>query len=131
MDRRRPSHLRLPCLCCEFVCGVQTSGEVPRQELLDTVDGMIGDVRQHMLQIGFGIEAVELGRPDEGIEDGGAFASAIGAGEEIVATAHGNPTQGPFGCGVIDLDAAIVQVAHHRVPEREGVVDRRSRIGLA
>jgi hypothetical protein len=88
MDRRRRSHLRLPCLCCEFVCGVQTSGEVPRQELLDTGDGMIGDVRQHMPQIGFGIEAVELGRTDEGVEDGGTFASAIGAGEEIVATAH-------------------------------------------
>jgi hypothetical protein len=47
------------CLCCAFVYGLQASGEVPRQELLD---GMIGDVRQHMLQIGFGIEAVELGR---------------------------------------------------------------------
>jgi hypothetical protein len=44
MDRRRPSHLRLPCLCCEFVCGVQTSGEVPTQELLDTGDGTIGEV---------------------------------------------------------------------------------------
>jgi hypothetical protein len=30
---------------------LQASGEVPRQELLDTVDGMIGDVRQHMPQI--------------------------------------------------------------------------------
>jgi hypothetical protein len=50
---------------------------------------MIGDVRQHMLQIGFGIEAVELGRPDEGIEDGGAFASAIGAGLPPLPFFHG------------------------------------------
>jgi hypothetical protein len=40
---------------------VQTSGEVPRQEFLDTGDGVIGDMGQHMPQIGFGIEAVELG----------------------------------------------------------------------
>jgi hypothetical protein len=63
---------------------------------------MIGDVRQHMPQIGFGIETVELGRPDEGVEDGGTFASAIRAREEIVAATDGNPTQGPFGCGVMD-----------------------------
>jgi len=119
------------CLCCAFVYGLQASGEVPRRELLDTGDGLIGDVRQHMPQVGFGIEAVELGRTDEGVEDGCSFASAIRAREEIVAATDGNPTQGPFGCGVIDLDASIVEVTHYRVPEREGVVNRRSRIGLA
>src|SRR5258708_27256952 len=108
---RRLFRLSRSCLCCAFVYGLQASGEVPRQELLVTVDGMIGDVGQHMSQIGFRIEAVELGRPDEGVEDGGTFSSASGAGEEIVATAHGNPTQGPFGCAVIVLDAAIVRRA--------------------
>ncbi len=36
----------------EFVFGLQTSGEVPRQELLDATDRVLGDVRQHMPQIG-------------------------------------------------------------------------------
>ena len=45
--------------------------------------------------------------------------------------ANRDATQGSLGCGVIDLDASIVQVTHQRVPEREGVVDRRSRVGLA
>jgi hypothetical protein len=104
---------------------------VPRQELLDAADGVIGDMREHMAQIGFGIEPVEPGRPDEGIEDSGAFASAVRAGEEVVATTDGNTAQGSLGCGVIDLDAAVVQVTDQCGPKRKRVVDRRRRIRLA
>src|SRR5258708_34576862 len=94
---RRLFRLSRSCLCCAFVYGLQASGEVPRQELLDTVDGMIGDVGQHMSQIGLRIEAVELGRTDEGVEDGGTFSSALGAGEGIVATHNATPARSAVG----------------------------------
>jgi hypothetical protein len=35
---------------------------MPRQKLLDAVDGMIGDAGEHLAQISFRIQAVELGR---------------------------------------------------------------------
>ena len=48
-------------LGCEFVYGLQAWGEVPRQELLDTADGVIGYGREHMTSIGFGVDPVEPG----------------------------------------------------------------------
>ncbi len=41
-------------------CGM----EIPRQQFVDAVDGMVGDAGQHFMQIGFGIETVELRRTD-------------------------------------------------------------------
>jgi hypothetical protein len=37
---------------------------------------MVGDTRQHLAQIGFGIETVELRRTDQAVDDGGAFPAA-------------------------------------------------------
>ena len=43
-------------------------GDVPWQQLLDAVDGMLGDALEHMAQLGFGIEAVELGGANQRID---------------------------------------------------------------
>src|SRR5471030_1111437 len=64
---------------------------VPGQEVIDPVDGMLGDVGQHMAQPGFGGDAVELGRADQRVDRGGALAAAVGAGEQVVAAADGTP----------------------------------------
>jgi hypothetical protein len=53
--------LRRSCLCCEFVFQFETSGEVPRQELLDAGAGVIGDALKDVVEIEFRVEAVELG----------------------------------------------------------------------
>jgi hypothetical protein len=42
-------------------------GRCSGQQLGDAVDGMVGDAADHLAQIGFGIEAVELGGFDEGV----------------------------------------------------------------
>jgi hypothetical protein len=39
-------------------------GESPRQQFLDAIDGMVGDTRQNVVQIGFGIKAIQLRRAD-------------------------------------------------------------------
>jgi hypothetical protein len=45
---------------------------------------MIGNTRENFTQIGLRVDAVELGRPDEAIDHGGALTASVGAGEEIV-----------------------------------------------
>ena len=50
--------------------------DVPRQQFFDAVDGMVGNALQHIAQIGFGIEAVELGRAEQAIEDCRPLAAA-------------------------------------------------------
>ena len=37
------------------------NADVPGQQFGDAVDGMVGDTADHLAQIGFWIEAVELG----------------------------------------------------------------------
>lgn len=62
---------------------------------------MIGNAPEHMAQIRFGIHTVELGAPDQTVEDSGTLASAIGTGEEVVAAADGNRTQSSLGGGIM------------------------------
>lgn len=42
-------------------CGLEES-RVPGQQCIDLVDGVIGDAREHVAKVGFGIDAVQLGR---------------------------------------------------------------------
>ena len=51
-------------------------GDVPGQQFVDAVDRVVGDAGQDVAQIGLGIEAVELGGLDQGVDGGGAPAAA-------------------------------------------------------
>lgn len=42
---------------------------------------MIGDMRQHMAQSGFGVDPVQPGRSSQPVSGSGAFAAAVGAGQ--------------------------------------------------
>ena len=94
---------------------------VPGQEIINPVGGMIGDMRQHVTQPGFGVDTVQLGGAEQRVDRGGALAAAVGAGEQIIAAADGHATQGAFGRGVIDLDGAVVAIAQQRRPPLERV----------
>jgi len=102
-------------------------GYVPRQQVVDPADGMVGDTFEDMVEVEFRIEAVELGGAEQRIDDGGAFATGVRACEEIVLTTERNHAQRPFGGVVVDLQMSIVDVASQRLPAREGIADRRSR----
>jgi hypothetical protein len=67
---------------------------------------MIGDMRQHVTQLGFGLDTVQLGRADQRVDRGGALPAAVRASEQVVAT-----VEGAFGCGVINLDGAVIALA--------------------
>jgi hypothetical protein len=51
--------------------------EIPRQQFVDAVDGMVGDTRQHLAQIGFGIETIEFRRTDQAVDGSGAFSTRV------------------------------------------------------
>ena len=52
-------------------------GDVPRQELLGAVDRMPGDASEDKPQVGFRIEAVELGRADQAVDGRGALTARL------------------------------------------------------
>ena len=56
---------------------------VPGQEIINQVDGMICDMRQHVTQPGFGVGTVQPGRADQRVDRGAALAAAVGAGEQV------------------------------------------------
>ena len=58
--------------------------EVPRQQLVDAVDRMLGDAREHVAEKRLGVVSVELRRAEQAIDRRGLFASGVAAGEEKV-----------------------------------------------
>ena len=56
---------------------------------------------------------------------------AFDPAEKVVLASQGDDAQRAFGGVVVDLELAIVDIAGEGPPAREGVADRRRRIGLA
>jgi hypothetical protein len=104
---------------------------MPRQKLVKAVDRIVRDVGQHLAQPRFRVDTAQFGCADRRVVRRGAFATAVGTGEQIIAAADGNAPQRPL-CGrVVDLDDAISAVAYKGGPQIEGVHDRRRRIEFA
>ena len=61
-------------------CGGVVQPNVPRQQLCNTVDRVVGDALQHLAQVGLGIEVVQLGGSEQAIEGSGSFSSSVGTG---------------------------------------------------
>jgi hypothetical protein len=55
---------------------------VPRQQLVEPVDGVIVDAGEHVGEPGLRIDAVEVGGLDQRVHHGGALAAAVGACEQ-------------------------------------------------
>src|SRR5690606_40137389 len=86
---------------------------------------MIGDAREHGREIRLRIESVEPGRTDQAVDQSRALTAGIGTGEQVVLAAERHGPDRPFGGVVVDLDAAVVDIAHQCRPTRERVLDRR------
>ena len=52
-------------------------GAVPGQQLVEPRSRMIGDAAQRIGEPSLGIEAIEFGRGNQGIDRGGALAAAV------------------------------------------------------
>lgn len=84
-----------------------------------------------MAQSGFGVDPVELGRADQRVDGGGAFAARVRVRKQIVTAADSDVTQGTLGGGVVDFDGAVIAVARQCRPQIERVQDGCRCIGLA
>ena len=62
-------------------------GDIPGQQLLDTVDGVIGDLFEHAAELKFRIEPIELGCSEQRIDRGCMLATCIGSTEQEVLPA--------------------------------------------
>lgn len=49
----------------------------PRQEFVDAVDLVVGDAGQHVTQVGEQLDAVQLARLDQAVDDSGALAATL------------------------------------------------------
>ena len=79
---------------------------------------MIGDAGQDVGEIGLRIDAVQLGRLDDGVENSGPLAAGIGAGEEIILPSEGQRSDRALGGIVAHLQPAVADEpgrASHRV----------------
>ena len=56
-----------------------------------------GELVDDVGQVGFRVQAIELGALDQGVEDGGAFATGVGAEEQEVLAGDGDAAQQSFG----------------------------------
>src|SRR5512143_3900838 len=80
---------------------VLSRADVPGEQVADAIDGVAGDAGEHVAEVGFGIEAVELGGLDQGIEGSGAITAGVGPGKKVVLPAEGQRPDLPFGGVVI------------------------------
>lgn len=84
-------------LRCDLLWGLACGGEMPRQELLDTIDRVLGNVLEYVAQIGIGIQPIEPGSANQRVDRGRAPPARIGASEQIVLSAQRYRAQRPFG----------------------------------
>jgi hypothetical protein len=58
--------------------------DLPRQQLIDTIDRMLGDAADHLTQVGLGVEAVEFARADQAVDCRRTLASRVRARNEEI-----------------------------------------------
>jgi hypothetical protein len=79
---------------------------MPGEQLVESSDLVVGDAAQNVGEPGLRIDAIQLGAFDQGIGDGGRFAAALGADEEVVFPSEGQfpfilPMSGRFAVSII------------------------------
>lgn len=92
---------------------------------------MLGDSRQHLTQIAFRLDAVEFGASDQAIHGGGAFASRLGAGEDIVFSSQRDGTKRALHGVVVYFSVPIMGERIQRLPTVKRVLNGTAQCGLA
>ena len=113
--------------CCQFICDRFPR---PREQLVDSVDRVIGDARDDVAQIGFWVEPVEFGSLDKRVHLRGSDSAAVRTREEIIFSAQDQRADGALGRIVGHFQSAIARVVRERIPARQSVTDRASERAL-
>lgn len=78
-----------------------------------------------------GIDAIELGRVEQGIVYGFSIAAALGAYEEVTLPAQGQTADRTFRTIIVDLQEAVFQIPQHSIYAVQGVADGFGQSGFA
>ena len=92
---------------------------------------MIGDAGEHVTQTSFQVYTVELGGFDERVYGGGPPATGVGASKEPVLAAQRYAADRTLGGIVVDLDAAIVEVARQGISTVQRIAHGGGAAGFA
>src|SRR5262245_61367955 len=98
-------------------------GEVPGEELVYPVDRMLANARENFPQVCFGLEAVENGCADDGVERRSTLATSIGTGKKPMLPADADAAKHILDGIVGDLQPAVLDVARQSVPPRACIAD--------
>jgi hypothetical protein len=91
---------------------------------------MIGNTREYLAQIRFGVAVVELSGADQAVDRSRSLSAGIAAREEIVLTSQRDASQCPFGCVVVDLNTPVVAKSPKSFPARERIAYGFCRLGF-
>ena len=90
---------------------------------------MVGDAGEDLAQVGFRIDAVELGAADQAVDAGSALAAGVGSGKQVALASEGDGAQRPLrGVVVCTLQGMIDPSVKVRLgqlslrPEAQGAV---------
>src|SRR5256714_7186050 len=86
----KPLALMCPLGSRRFDMARHEFAPVPGQKLIQPLDSMIVDAREHVGEPGLRIDVVELGGGDEGVDGRGTPAALIGAGKGPVFSSNGD-----------------------------------------
>ena len=95
--------------------------DVPGKEFLDTVDRVIGDPFENVLQIALRVDAIQFTTLDKTVNDRDALAAAVGAEEEIITPPDAYTADRAVSGSVVDLELSVFGVAAELSPALEGV----------
>src|SRR3569832_1314391 len=96
---------------------------MPGEKIVDLLEGMIGNTRENIGQIGLWLDAIHFAALDDGVQAGGALSAGVGATEEVILASQDRWFHGAFGGVVRHLEAAIGDVAAQSLPAREGIAN--------
>src|SRR6202041_1063408 len=91
---------------------------------------MLCDTLEHVAQIGFRIDVVELGGTEEGVQGGSPIATIVRSREEPVLAAQSDDPKCPLRRIVVDLEPSVLAIACERDPVRERIANRFGKFPL-
>jgi len=94
------------------------AGQVPRQQVRNAVDGMVGDACQDIAQVCLRSSPFQFGRADQAVHRGGALAAGIGACEQVILTAKCDGAQRASAALLSISKRPSSEKAHERTPAR-------------
>ena len=96
---------------------------MPRQQVVEFADSVVGNSLDDEAQISFRVEAIEFRRTDQAVNRGGTITAGIRTGKQEVLSAKRHCAQCPFRRIVVDLDAPIRGIANQCLPMLQGIAD--------